>query len=175
MNPSLITTKYLIPISSSNQSFTFALWINPSQSPAQGILIQLSTDRTDVLWTIPMLGFTNTGYITSQLCSTTDMITVSGPLINANSWTHLAVTYNPTGNFTLWINGTIFRSTPSTFDYYSSVASPLVATIGSSTIIPSFTCSSYLISLGQYVGLIDQFQIYSRVLSSNEILALINT
>ena len=58
-------------------------------------------------------------------------------------------------------------------DYYSDVGSPIAATIGGS---PSSdqTCGFTIINPGQYSGLMDQFQVYSRELSLNEILALAN-
>lgn len=169
---SFVKTKFLIPISSSNQPFTFALWINP-RFTSEGTLVQLSTERTDVFWTIPMLGFTVNGYVMTELCSTSQTVVAMGPQINTNVWTHLTVTYSGSA-LGLWINGITFTSVGLSFDYYSSFSSPLVATIGSST-TTNRTCGSSLINMGQYIGLIDQFQIYSRVLSSSEILALLNT
>lgn len=169
---SFIKSKFLIPISSSNQSFSLALWINPRLT-TRGTLVQFSNERTDIIWTIPMLGFTSDGYVIAQLCSTTQTTVTIGPQINTNVWTHLTVTYS--GNsLGLWINGITFTSVGSSFDYYSSFSSPFIATIGSST-TTNQTCASTLINMGQYIGLIDQFQIYSRVLSSSEILALTNT
>lgn len=172
--PSYVKTKYLVPLSSTSQSFTFALWINPRVTTQSSTLIQLSTERSDVFWTMPLLGFVSSGYIRTELCSSTTLVFILGPLISTNVWTHLAVTYNATGNFALWINGTIYGSALWSSDYYSDVGSPIAATIGGSS-TDSQTCGYTIFSPGQYFGLIDQFQVYSRVLSSNEILALANT
>ena len=163
--PSFVKTKYFTPLSSSNQSFSFALWINPRDNTQSSTLIELSTERSDVLWTMPLLGLVSSGFVRAQLCSSTSFAFVLGPLIDVNVWTHLAVTYNAATSLALWINGTIYDSYAMNSDYFSNVGSPT----------GSQTCGYAILTPGQYVGLIDEFQVYSRVLSSNEILALANT
>ena len=172
--PSYVKTKYLVPISSPNQSFTFALWINPRVIAQSSTLIQLSTERSDVPWSIPLLGFASSGRVRALLCSSTAAAFIDSPSISANVWTHVAVTYNALANLALWINGMMRNSSSSTFNYYSDVGSPIAATIGGSS-SSSQTCGQEILPMGQYFGLIDQLEIYSRVLSADEILALANT
>ena len=162
-----------MPLSSPSQSFTFALWINPRVITQPATLIQLSTERSDVLWTMPLLGFGSDGRIRAQLCSSTTLVPMLGLVIRPNVWTHLALTYNAPTSLALWVNGTLYSTLVFPFNYYSNVGWPIAATIGGSS-SSNQTCAEDFVPMGQYFGLIDQFQVYSRVLSSDEILTLAN-
>lgn len=167
--PSFVEARNLIYLGTHNRSYSLSIWIRP-QVVMNGTIIHVASTDPTVGWSIPMLGLTADGRIAAQSCSSNGSILLMGPPIDVSQWTHVAVTYNPAAKFRLWVNGTQVNSTSFSF---LSAGVPVTATLGSS---PSSAgaCTSSLIVMGDYSGFIDEFRLYSRVLSSADVRSLAN-
>ena len=167
--PSFVEARNLIYLGTHNRSYSLSIWIRP-QVVMNGTIIHVASTDPTIGWSIPMLGFTADGSIAAQSCSSNGSILLMGPPIDVTQWTHVAVTYNPAAEFRLWVNGTQVNSTSFSF---LSAGVPVTATLGSS---PSSAgpCTSSLIVMDDFSGFIDEFRLYSRVLSSADVRSLAN-
>ncbi|CAF2119223.1 unnamed protein product [Rotaria magnacalcarata] len=121
---------------------------------------------------MPMLGFVNPSHIQAHGCSTSGSTTLIGSTVSAGIWTHIAVTYGAFNGLRLWINGGQFATSSAVYNY-SVVDLPVTMTI-SSYFASSDSCSLSNIMTGQYFGLVDEFQLFSRELSSTDALSFAN-
>ena len=93
-----------------------------------------------------------------------------GPVVPADSWTHVAVTYHLDHGLRLYTNGSLYNAS----DPISFVASskPNYLFVGS-----PLKCGDYLWwseIKGQYWGAVEELQVYSRELTADEINVLAN-
>ena len=168
-NESYIQAKGLVLLGTSIQSYSFSLWIKPINTTG-GTIIHVSQSSTGLGWCIGMLGFSNSSEIYAHSWRGVAVV-VAGPMITANIWTHVAITYSAPNGLRLWINGTQYGSGSVAFNY-DAAGIPVVATIGS--YLGGTTCAAGAINKGQYYGYIDEFKLYSRELSAIDIHNLAN-
>ena len=169
INGSYVQATGLVLLGTSGQSYSFSIWIKPT-IVTEGTLIHVSQNTTGFGWCIPMLGFTNTSQIGVQSWNLSS-VGLIGPVITPDVWTHITVTYSSTNGLRLWINGTQYGSNTSPYNYAAADA-PVTVTIGSS--LGGTLCATGTIKMGQYYGYVDEFQLYSRELSSSDIYNLAN-
>ncbi|CAF1146704.1 unnamed protein product [Adineta ricciae] len=95
------------------------------------------------------------------------MISNSFPL---NQWTHLLQRYDPSSGIDFYINGTLIMSNASL-----STRSPVGSDVflGSSP-TNTASCQRGSIGMGQFVGAIDKFYIFSQAATPNDICHLSN-
>ena len=169
-----VTTSYLqIPgfyqLGRSNQPFTFSLWIYP-YSVVGGVLIQKAQYSNSSGWCYTLMGLTYMGQIT-MLVYNGNVPLIIGSLIPVRTWTHLGHTYSQTNGVQMYINGILTATSGST-------------TWGSSSTIDYLNIGTYVNSYCgpgpgaiypvPYQGVVDEFYVFRRELSANEILALAN-
>ena len=162
-------------LGASSQAYSMVLWIKPT-SVAGGSIVYVSQCNTNCAsnWCMPSIGFTLSGKIVIQSWSSTSggtLITLTGPNLFVNVWTHLAYVYSPTNGLLLYLNGILFQQ--------STVFSNLGS--GSANYIyfgnfPLTVCSQTagLISATQYYGMIDEFYLFARELTATEVNTLAN-
>ncbi|CAF4950896.1 unnamed protein product [Rotaria magnacalcarata] len=168
VNPSAyIYTNYssFPPLGVSNQSHTYSLWVKPTSSYAVSTILFIIAETG---WCVSVIAMTASGHIV--LNSFADhLISVLGPIIPLNIWTHVGVTYSSSNGFKLYING-IFYSTSGAFNYVAAGTS-LYASIGNDLGLGIYCISG---SSSGFTGCIDEFFLYSRELTASEILAAAN-
>ena len=171
VSPSSAQASGLVYLGTDSYPYSVALWIKPS-SITGGRLIHVSPSSGPVTWSMPMLGFTVTGRIGAQGCSSSGAEIVTGPVLSVGLWTHLAVTYSPSARLQLWLNGTQVNATL-TFFASVTIDAPVTVALGAS---PSNAgvCASGVIMTGHYSGLMDEFQLFSRELSPVDVSDLAN-
>ena len=174
-NPSFVQARSLVLLGTQGQAYSLAIWIKPTLT-AGGTIIHVSQSTTGGgnsgnPWCIPMLGFTNTGYIGVQGWNN-GAVSLTGPLITANVWTHLVVTYGSSNGIRLWVSGTQYGAASGAFTYMAATV-PVTVTLGSSYNGTGY-CSPGVITMGQYYGYLDEFRLYSRELSAGDISRLAN-
>jgi hypothetical protein len=170
-NLSYVQATGLVLLGTSSQAYSLAIWINPTVI-TNGTIIHVSTLTTGQgSWCMPMLGFTNTGLIGVQGRSGS-IVFMTGPAASVNVWTHLAVTYGSSNGLRLWVNGTQYGAASGPYNY-TAANTPVTITLGSSLNGAGF-CVSSNIMMGQFYGCMDQFQLYSRELSSSDVFSLAN-
>lgn len=175
---------------STGESFSVALWVKP-YSIYSGTLVHLSTGTTGGgTACFDLLGFSTTGQLIANLydtyvccglpCPCHDSVSIGGPIMSINTWTHIVLTYSSSNGMALYTNGTLraynngFLSFPS--NIYASTSRPYM-TVGSPTTtgsIPICLVASPILSPAPYQGLIDELRIYSRELTITEICSLFN-
>lgn len=136
-----------------------------------GTIVHVSPSSGATTWSMPILGFLSTGQIAAQGCSSSGTIAVTGPIPMLGVWTHIALTYSLSTRLRLWINGTQIAMSTSSFAS-STIDAPVTITLGSSPIGAAGSCAATSIVMGQYAGLLDEFELYSRELTATEIIAL---
>lgn len=163
-------------------SFTVALWINPATTSGGGSLIHMSNLQTGSgSMCYDLLAFTSTGTLVVQLMQSTTAVTgYQGPLIPANTWTHVVVVFGSANGVRIYVNGQISTTSPglssiSTID----ISDPQFMTLGNNSpqgLSGSVSCRNGSIAIvpGPYVGGMDDFRLYNRELNNQEICALAN-
>jgi hypothetical protein len=169
-NPSYVQATGLVLLGTPAQSYSLSIWIKPTVITS-GTIIHVSALSTGRGWCIPMLGFTSGGAI-GVVGWNGSSLSLTGPTAVANVWTHLAVTYSLTIGLRLWVSGVQYGSALGPFSY-AATGSPVIVTLGSSLTGINY-CPSGIITMGQYQGYMDEFQLYSRELSASDISNLAN-
>jgi hypothetical protein len=149
-----------------NQSYSIAMWVQPSYQ--SGTLFHLSSTATGSGgWCLPMIGFSSNGSIVVQTWNGST-VSIMGPILPINTWTHIVQTYSSTNGLRLYINGGLYGSAPvNTFSSSSLTMCVLLASSGLGT-----NCQTGLISMGSYSGAIDEFYVYNRELNALEVCPL---
>ena len=170
VTPSFVQVTGLVLLGTQGQAYSLAIWIKPTAT-AGGTIIHVSQFASGVGWCIPMLGFTSSGMVGVQGWNGSG-VSLTGPLITANVWTHLAVTYGASNGIRMWVNGVQYGAASGGFTYMAATV-PVIATLGSSTTGTGY-CNTGTITMGQFRGYLDEFRLYSRELSSSDVSALAN-
>ena len=162
-------------------SYSFSLWINPTSTTSGGSLVHISSNSDGTGNCIDVLALTGTGDLVCQwMKSTTNVDSVQGPVIPANTWTHIAVVYGSFSGVRLFINGQFSASSSETgsmsLENFLNPRYITLGNIGSSVSSISVSCinGSIPISSGYFPGAIDEFRLYNRELDSQEICVLAN-
>lgn len=169
---SYVRTAGLVLLGTSGQAYSIAIWVNPTVITSGTIVHVSSTESGAPGWCIPVLGFSSTGRIGGHSWNG-GIVPLVGPFAVANMWTHVVLTYGSTNGIRLWVNGTQYGSASGAFTY-AAAGVPVIATLGSS-LSGTGVCATSVITMGQYRGYMDDFQLYSRELSATEISALANS
>lgn len=170
VNASYVQATGLVLLGTSSQPYSISIWIRPT-IVNRGTIMHVSGVRTGLGWCIPMLGFTSAGAINAHGWNGSPVV-ISGPSVVANVWTHLAVTYSPSNGLRLYVNGTQRGASSAPYGY-TAANLPVTLTLGSSLNGIGF-CSPGSITMGQYYGYMDEFQLYSRELTASAVLDLTN-
>ena len=93
-----------------------------------------------------------------------------GPVVFANSWTHIATTYSPANGLRLYVNGSLYNASLP-FAFLGSHA-PTYVFVGSSR--EAYSNPWFQDIVGQYSGVVDELRVYSRQLSPTDVLNLAN-
>jgi hypothetical protein len=149
-----------------DQSYSIAMWVNPSFQG--GTLFHLSSAGTGSgAWCLPMIGFSSNGSIVVQTWRG-NAVSIMGPVLPINTWTHIVQTYSSTNGLQLYINGGLYASaTVNTFSSSTVTMCILLASSGLGT-----NCQTGSISMGRYSGAIDELYVYNRELTALEVCPL---
>ena len=151
-----------------NRAYSFVLWINPTVS--QGTILHLFADRTGAViqWCLPMIGFSSNGEIVIQSWNGS-AVSVVGPSIPIDTWTHIVHTWSSTNGLRLYVNGVLDASTVMP-NFSASRLTTMSIFLGTSAY--GTKCATTGIVMGSYEGAIDEFYVYNRELSGAEICPL---
>jgi hypothetical protein len=152
-----------------NQSFSISLWIRPYS--LEGILVFLSKTALGTQWSIPIIGFATNESLVGQILDTQVISILDLISLTTSIWSHIVLTWSSTNGLLLYVNNIIVASLSSATSYTASSAQNYL-TLGNS---PSgtTTCTPGLIpSMMSFNGDIDEFRVYSRELSVDDVCAL---
>ncbi len=92
-----------------------------------------------------------------------------GPQIPSNNWTHIVQTWSSTNGLRLYINGYLYKSSTTT-SYSNNNGNNMCILLGTSAL--GINCQTSDIVMGSYSGAIDEFYVYNRELTINDICPL---
>ncbi|CAF1321312.1 unnamed protein product [Rotaria magnacalcarata] len=168
-NSSYVQAKNLVLLGTIGQPYSFSIWIKPN-TVVGGTILHVSSETTGLGWCISMLGFTSSGNVGVQGWNYSS-VSITGPVVTTNVWTHLAVTYGPSDGLRLYVNGAQYGSASGSYTYQAA-GTTVSLLLGSS--LSGLACASGVITMGQYNGYIDEFELYSRELSAANVYSLAN-
>jgi len=119
---------------------------------------------------MPIIGLTSSYNIVAQNYDY-GVVSIMGPILPFEAWTHVVTSYSATNGLRLWVNGTLVNSS-NPFTYVSSGV-PDTITLGSS-LNGTLISISGLIDKGQFYGKMDELRVYSRELNASDVYALAN-
>jgi hypothetical protein len=156
----------------SNQAFSITFWIKPQT--LSGTLVHLSSSSTGTGSTcFPLLGFASNGAIVAQvLTSNNTVVTATGPILPvSSSWIPIVQTWSATNGLKLYVNNTL-ASFDEASTFLGSGVTPNYLTLGGCLSGCSVCSSGAVSAAGPYIGAIDDWRIYSRELTSDDVCAL---
>jgi len=161
----------LVLLGQSYSPYSFVMWLRPIISVFNGgTILHLSRYTNGTGSCTQLIGFNSLGQIVANGYNSTGLISIVGPIINVDQWTHIVVTFKQTNGLRLYINGVLYaQSNPFV---YAASGVPMTVTLGQA--LSGFNCSSGGIQSGYYRGQIDEFAIYSRELSQADITIMAN-
>jgi alpha-L-arabinofuranosidase len=141
--------------------FTVAAWVKVTTLANWERVFDFGTGTTDYMFLTPDAGTTNAIRFSITTGGDGNEQQLNGPVLAANTWTHIAVTLSGTTG-TLFVNGIAVATNTNMTLHPSSLGSTNHNYLGRSQFTGDPT----------YQGLIDDFRIYNQALSSAAVLAL---
>ena len=166
---SYFITRSSVLLGRSNHPYSFSIWIKPVVIQKSTIIQMSSAPDGNGGWYFPMIGLNSAGQLAIYSWSGA-VVEVMGPVVPANSWTHVVSTYSPTHGLRLYVNGSLYNSSPPFAFVASGVSNYLL--VGSPHMGISCAVCGYFD--GQYSGAVDELRVYSRELGADEINILAN-
>jgi len=151
---------------------TVTAWIKTSTVGSRKTIVSWGENLTGQMWNVMV----DDGNIRVEggTCNVQNDDSTVTPLDN-DMWRHIAVTYNPSDGTTmnsikLYIDGVYYTNQPDSGDSYNSES----VTINTSTAINLRVGSSSYNSNYDWIGDLDDIRVYSRALSGDEIVTVMN-
>ncbi|CAF1657227.1 unnamed protein product, partial [Adineta ricciae] len=155
----------------SNKPFSISLWIRPIS--LQGVLVHVSSNITGLGWCMPFLAFTSNNSITAQIYNGSSVTFSVDPTksVSISVWSHIVQTWSSSNGIRLYINNILVASSLSSAITYVASESINYITLGNSFNSTS-SCFTGQANTMPYKGDMDDFRIYSRELSANDVCTL---
>ncbi|UJR29737.1 hypothetical protein I4U23_017285 [Adineta vaga] len=165
VNRSYFQITKLVLLGTPNWPFSLSLWFKTNSLKGGGTIAHLSSDTSGTGWCIRFIGLSANGTIQVQIYGGTNTV-INGPVMPVGVWTHVVYTFSTTNGIRLFVNGTFANSFMTS---YSASNSPVTLTFGNPLLGTS--CGSSFPNQ-QFYGSIDEVRLYSRELTTNEVLQL---
>ncbi|CAF0812951.1 unnamed protein product [Rotaria sordida] len=148
----------------SGYPFSIALWVKPTGSYRQQTLVFV--DKLND-WCANLLVITSSGHLVA-IGWNDATVAANGPILRLNIWTHVGYTYSTTNGIRLYINGRQYKTTGSFRFVNSGVPMRIIlgGNRGLTTCSPGYG--------GAFTGALDEFYLYRRELTADQIWALAN-
>ena len=152
----------------SSKPFSISLWVRPSI--LLGVVVHVSAWSSGSGWCIPFLGFSSNGSLLAQVYDGTGSVSVSNGNLSLSTsvWSHVVQTYSATNGLRLYVNNVLVGSQSTT---YIVTSAPLYVTLGNA-LSGAGACILGQVNRSPYKGDIDDFRVYSRELSANDVFIL---
>ncbi|CAF1487691.1 unnamed protein product [Adineta ricciae] len=150
-----------------NQSYSISTWINPNRIQTSPILHVSSANNGNGSWCLGMLSLSLSGRLTTTSSTGSDAISINGPVSMPDMWTHVTIIYSMDNGLRLYVNTTSMNFTvPFAYSGSDQKAFVLLESSLNATIC---NCTT-----GQFLGVLDEFRLYSSELTIPDILSLFN-
>jgi hypothetical protein len=157
-------------LGTSNQPFSISLWLRPTS--LLGIVVHVSTNSSGKSsWCMPFLGFASNGAIQAQILDNTNVISIADPTysVATSVWSHVVQTWSSTNGLRLYVNSVLVAS--ESYSTYGASGLPDYITLGNG-LSGATNCPLGGITGSPYQGDMDDFRVYSRELSANDVYTL---
>ncbi len=167
----------LVALGTSNQAFSFSLWVKLVSYTGGGIIIHVAVGSSGYdngagyAWCVPFMGLDSSNRVIAQVWNGGNAVSAVGPTLTLNVWTHIVETFSTTNGVILYINGTQVATTGSTA--YGASGVPDYILLGYYG-VSGGGCATGSVTPGPFNGAIDEFRIYSRELSASDACVLAN-
>ena len=158
----------LVLLGTSDRSYSFSIWIRPKVQQ-KSVIVHASSLSNGTGWNVPILRITETYQLASHSWNGS-IVTVTGPVILTDDWTHAAVTYSVSSGLKLYVNGTL--SNASAPFLYSQSGVPMYRFLGSS--LSSQWWGTATNNSEPFSGAVDELRVYSRELTAVDVGLLAN-
>ena len=157
----------LIELGIPNKPFSISLWIRPYSLAGTVVFVENGTIGN--LWCISFVGFSNNGSLVAQMWNGT-VRSIFGPVLSTSSvWYHIVQTWSPTNRFRLYVDDVLVGSDTLATVYLAN-STPMKVKLGNR---PNNSCIAGKIGPQlAFHGDIDDFRIYSRELTTDDIYVL---
>jgi hypothetical protein len=158
-----------------NGAFSISLWIRPAS--LSGIIVHVSANSTGGGgWCTPFIGFTNNGSLVVQIYNTNGIVSVFDSTFSISTlvWSHIVQTWSSRNGLRLYINNILVGSRLKLATRYIGSGVSNFITLGNGLDGGEMCKSSQVGTYTPYNGDIDDFQVYRRELSGDDICTLYN-
>jgi len=156
----------------SNKPFSITFWIKPQI--LSGTLIHLSTSSSGTgSACFPLLGFTSNGSIVAQVLTNnaTVVSAIGSELPVSLSWIPVVQTWSSSNGLKLYVKNTLVSSVAAS-TFLASGTTPNYLTLGNCLSGCSACLSGSIGKPGPFQGAIDDWRIYNRELTADDVCAL---
>ena len=165
----------LVALGTSNKAFSFSFWIKPTTYTGVGTILHVANGPNGYTngaspWCVPFIGLDALNRLVAQVWNG-GAVSLVGPTLSLNVWTHVVATYSTASGVTLYVNAAQVGTTNGTS--YTASGVPDYVLLGYYGSLGS-SCATGSISAGQFTGAIDEFRIYNRELSPSDVCVLAN-
>lgn len=159
----------LTSLATLNKPFSFSLWLRPSS--LDGVVVYGSRDSTGTGPCNAFLGFSNLGVLHAQIYDGDFRISIAdgNSSVSTSVWSHIVQTWSPINGLRLYVNNALVGSIPALI--YDMQTTSLYLTLGNG-LAGLESCPFGSITRFPYNGDMDDFRVYSRELSANDVFIL---
>ncbi|CAM4771030.1 unnamed protein product [Rotaria magnacalcarata] len=159
-------------LSISNHEFSISFWVYPQS--LSGTLVHVSSSLNGTGWCMPFIGLTGNGSLVAQIYNGVTL-SLLGPNVSLSTWYHIVQTWSPTSGLQLYVNSWMTYALTSATSFVASGSSPMYVTLANSLFDSGNCHGGMLNSTMPFIGAIDDFRVYSRELTSNDVCTIYNT
>jgi hypothetical protein len=150
-----------------NQPFSISLWIRPYA--LAGTIVFVENGTIGSFWCMPFIGFASNGSLVVQMWSTSVQYVFGSILSTSSVWYHVVQTWSSTNGLRLYIDNVLIAANTTVTTYGASSLSNNIILANR----PNNGCTGGAIGPQlAFYGDMDDFRIYSRELTANEVCAL---
>jgi hypothetical protein len=154
-----------------NQPFSISLWVNPQS--LSGTLVHVSTSVSGTGTCFPFIGFASNGSLIAQVKTNTNYVAVSYSSLSLIGFSHIVQTWSSTNGLRLYVNTVLVSSAVAT-TYAAASTWVNYVTLGGclSGCASCSAASGNQVSAGPFAGAVDDFRVYSREVTANDVCTL---
>ena len=156
-------------LGTSNRPFSLSLWLRPAN--LSGVVVHCSSESGGHGWCLPYIGFSLNGSLQAQIYHGQGLVSIGDPNNSVSTlvWSHVVQTWSSTNGLRLYVNSVLVAS------YSAPVSivdrSPFYVTLGNA-LVGVIYCGFGTVTSSPYSGDMDDFRVYSRELSADDIYIL---
>lgn len=153
----------------SNRPFSISIWIRPRR--LSGVIAHVSSLASGNGWCSSFLGFSSSGTIVAQMINSLPVSIMSSSIPKISSWTHIVQTWSSTNGLRLYVDNILVANNSAMATSFIGSGISNFVTLGNS--LSGTTCiPGGVASLTPFDGDMDEFRIYSRELTTNDVCRL---